>query len=220
FVNGQWIDKTEIPGDRARWGRFDDLRQNTDRDGLGILDATRRDKKYRGDSDQGEPINLYRTIVDTVARTKNGIKRLKPYPDKIDKVKTVGDLQALMTEMEPLGGIGFIGINVGPDAKDSNRNVIYVGPGPVGLPDRDYYVSDDADSKEKREKYVEHVARMLTYLGEKPAQAKANASKILALETAMSEPRLNRVERRDRRKTYNPMTEQVIQKLITTISRN
>lgn len=220
FVNGKWIDKTEIPGDRTRWGSFDELRQNTDRDVLAILDEASRDKKYGADSDQGKAINLYRTILDTVARTKNGIKPLKPYLDKIDKVKTVADLQALMTEMEPLGGIGFIGINVGPDAKDSNRNVIYVGPGPVGLPDRDYYVSDDADSKEKREKYVEHVARMLTYLGEKPAQAKANASKILALETAMSEPRLNRVERRDRRKTYNPMTVSDLQKLIPSISWN
>lgn len=220
FVNGKWIDKTEIPGDRTRWGSFDELRQNTDRDVLAILDEASRDKKYGADSDQGKAINLYRTILDTVARTKNGIKPLKPYLDKIDKVKTVADLQALMTEMEPLGGIGFIGINVGPDAKDSNRNVIYVGPGPVGLPDRDYYVSDDADSKEKREKYVEHVARMLTYLGEKPAQAKANASKILALETAMSEPRLNRVERRDRRKTYNPMTVSDLQKLTPSISWN
>lgn len=220
FVNGKWIDKTEIPGDRTRWGSFDELRQNTDRDVLVILDEASRDKKYGADSDQGKAINLYRTILDTVARTKNGIKPLKPYLDKIDKVKTVADLQALMTEMEPLGGIGFIGINVGPDAKDSNRNVIYVGPGPVGLPDRDYYVSDDADSKEKREKYVEHVARMLTYLGEKPAQAKANASKILALETAMSEPRLNRVERRDRRKTYNPMTVSDLQKLTPSISWN
>jgi endothelin-converting enzyme/putative endopeptidase len=52
--------------------------------------------------------------------------------------------------MEPLGGIGFFA-NIGPDAKNSNRNVISVGPGGVGLPDRDYYVSEDADSKEKRE---------------------------------------------------------------------
>jgi endothelin-converting enzyme/putative endopeptidase len=50
--------------------------------------------------------------------------------------------------MEPLGGIGFFGANIGPDAKNSNRNVISVGPGGVGLPDRDY-VSEDADSKKK-----------------------------------------------------------------------
>jgi putative endopeptidase len=85
------------------------------------------------------------------------------------------------------------------------------------LPDRDYYVSDDKDSKEKREKYVLHVARMLAFLGEKPVQSKTDAQKILALETAMSKPRFDRVERRDRRKSYNPMTVSDLQKLTPTI---
>jgi endothelin-converting enzyme/putative endopeptidase len=78
-----------------------------------------------------------------------------------------------------------------------------VGPGGVGLPDRDYYVSEDADSKEKKRKYALHVAKMLGFL-EKPAEAKIHAEQILALEIAMSKPRFDRVERRDRRKSYNP----------------
>jgi len=93
--------------------------------------------------------------------------------------------------------IDFFGVGVGADEKDSNRNVVSLGPGSLGLPDRDYYVSEDADSKEKRAKYVLHVAKMLQFLGESPAAAQADAEKIIALEIQMSVPRLDRVERRD-----------------------
>lgn len=220
FVNGKWVDETEIPADRTRWGSFDELRQRTDEDALAILNEAVADKKLDPKSDQAKAVNLYKTIMDTVTRNKQGIAPLKPYLAKINAVKNVKDLQALMIEMEPVGGIGFLGAGVGTDAKNSNRNVVTVGLGSLGLPDRDYYVSDEADSKEKREKYEQHVAKMLQYLGEKPADAKKNAAKILALEIAMAKPRLDRVERRDRRKTYNPMTVADLQKLTPSINWN
>ena len=218
FVNGTWLDNTEIPADRTRWGSFDELREKTDKDMMIILNEALNNPSYTATSDQGKALNLYRTIMDTVTRNKNGIKPLKPFLDKINSVKNAKELEKLMIEMENQGGVGFFGVGVGTDAKNSNRNVLNVGLGSLGLPDRDYYVSDDADSKEKREKYLAHLTRMLQYLGEKPAVAKANAEKILALEIAMAKPRLDRVERRDRRKTYNPMTVAELQKLTPTIN--
>lgn len=220
FVNGEWLKKTEIPGDRTRWGSFDELRQNTDNDALNILKEASNNPIYTSQTDQGKAIALYQTILDTVNRNKQGISPLKPYLNKINKVKNVKDLQALLIEMEPVGGLGFFGVYVGIDAKNSNRNVVNVSPGSLGLPDRDYYVGADKDSKEKREKYVAHVARMLTFLGEKPAKAKADAEKILALEIEMSQPRFDRVERRDRRKSYNPMTVADLQKLTPSVNWN
>lgn len=220
FVNGAWLDKTEIPADKTTWGSFNELRQNTDKDALEILKAAATNPKYLGTTDQGKAVNLFKTIMDTVGRNKNGLTPLKPYLAKINAIKNVTDLEALLIEMEPIGSIGFIGIGISSDAKNSNKNVIYVGPGSVGLPDRDYYVSDEKDSKEKRDKYVLHVARMLTFLGEKPAEAKLHSEKILALEIAMSQPRFDRVERRDRRKSYNPMTVAELQKLTPSIHWN
>lgn len=218
FVNGTWVKQTEIPSDRTRWGSFDELRQNTDVDALAILKEAEADKKLDPKSDQAKAVNLYKTILDTVTRNKQGITPLKPYLAKINAVKNVKDMQALMTEMEPYGGIGFFGTNIGSDSKNSNRNVVSVGPGRLGLPDRDYYVSDDADSKEKKAKYELHVAKMLQYLGEKPADAKKDAARVVAIETAMAKPRLDRVERRDRRKSYNPMTVADLQKLVPSFN--
>lgn len=217
FVNGSWFDKTEIPSDMTTWGSFHELRQKTDKDALGILAEAAKNQKYKSNTDQGKAISLYKTIMDTVGRNKQGLSPLKPYLAKINAIKNIKDLQAFLIEMDPAGGIGFFGFGIDADAKNSNRNVVSVGPGSLGLPDRDYYVSDEKDSKEKREKYVLHIARMLQFLGEKPLKAKTDADKILALETAMSKPRFDRVERRDRRKSYNPMSVADLQKLTPSI---
>lgn len=219
YVNGAWLDQTEIPADKTRWGSFDQLRETTNNDALTILkDAA--SKNLSSKTDQGKAANLYKTIMDTVSRNKQGIAPLRPYLSKIDAVKTVKDLEALLIEMEPEGGLGFFGIYIGTDAKDSNKNSVHINPGSLGLPDRDYYVSEDADSKEKREKYVAHVSRMLKYLGYKEREALKQAQNILALETAMAQPRLDRVERRDRRKSYNPMTVAELQQLTPAINWN
>ncbi|RVU90895.1 Neutral endopeptidase [Flavobacterium columnare] len=217
YVNGAWYDKTEIPADKTRWGSFDELRFNTDKDALAILKEA-ISKNLDAKSDQGKAVNVYKTYMDTIVRNKRGIKPLQPYLEKINAIKNVQDLNKLITELTPEGGIGFYNAGVGPDAKDSNKNVVYISLGSLGLPDRDYYISDDKDSKEKREKYVLHLTRMLQFLGEKPELAKQNAEKILALEIEMARPRLDRVQRRDRRNTYNPMTVADLQKLTPSVN--
>ena len=204
YVNGSWLEKTEIPSDRNSWGSFNELRQKTDNDALAILKEASKDPKYKSNTDQGKAIALFNTIMDTVGRNKNGVKPLQPYLKKIDAIKNVTDLQNFFIEMQPQGGIGFFGVYVGADAKNSNKNSVNLSPGGLGLSDKDYYNADDKDSKEKREKYEVHVARMMQYLGESPAKAKESAKQILALEIELSAPRLDRVERRDRRKQYNP----------------
>ncbi|MDP2061120.1 MAG: M13 family metallopeptidase, partial [Flavobacteriaceae bacterium] len=110
------------------------------------------------------------------------------------------------------------GVNIFSDAKDSNKNVVYLGVGSLGLPDREYYVSNDADPKEKREKYVAHVAKMLQYLGQDAASAGKDAQAVLAFETSLATPMFTRVERRDDRLSYNPMKVSDLQKLTPAIN--
>jgi predicted metalloendopeptidase len=221
FVNGTWLKNTAIPADKTRWGSFDELRQNTDKDALAILNAASKDPKYKSNTDQGKAINIYKSVMDTVARNKQGIKPIQADLAKINAIKNTADLQKLLMETEAVGGgAGFFGFGIGADEKNSNRNVVSLGPGSLGLPDRDYYVSEDTDSKEKRAKYVVHVAKMLQYIGETPAQAKENAEKILALEIQMSKPRLDRVERRDSKKQYNPTAITDLKKMVPIMDWN
>ena len=221
FVNGTWLKNTAIPADKTRWGSFDELRQNTDKDALAILNAASKDPKYKSNTDQGKAINIYKSVMDTVARNKQGIKPIQADLAKINAIKNTADLQKLLMETEAVGGgAGFFGFGIGADEKNSNRNIVSLGPGSLGLPDRDYYVSEDKDSKEKREKYVLHLAKMLQYIGENPAQAKEDAEKILALEIQMSKPRLDRVERRDSKKQYNPTAISDLKKMVPIMDWN
>jgi predicted metalloendopeptidase len=86
YVNGTWLDNTEIPSDRTRWGSFDELRQKTDADALAMKEAA-TNPKYKSDTDQGKAINLYKTILDTIGRNKLGITPLKPYLKKLMQSK-------------------------------------------------------------------------------------------------------------------------------------
>ena len=164
YVNGTWFDKTEIPADRTRWGSFDELRQNTDRDALAILEEAANNSKLDPQSDQMKAVNVFKTYLDLDARNKLGITPIQSTLDQINQVKNVNDIIALLKEKMPEGGLGFFGLYVGSDALDSNKNTVYVSPGSIGLPDRDYYVSDDADSKDKKQKYEKIAQRSLTTL--------------------------------------------------------
>ncbi|WP_375239858.1 M13 family metallopeptidase [Aurantibacter sp.] len=224
YVNGKWLENNEIPDDRSRWGSFDELRQMTDEDALSILKSamgTNNDLEKINvipGSDQEKAVFLFQTIMDTVSRNNQGINPIKPYLVKIDAISNLEDLQAYLIEMEPKGGAQFFGFGVGSDAKDSNKNVAYIGTSRLGLPDRDYYVKDDEDSKEKREKYVAHITRMLQFLGDSEEDATAQAKQILAFETKLATPKLDKVELRDDRKTYNPTSVADLQKMVPAIN--
>jgi len=217
YVNGTWLDDTKIPSDRTTWGSFNELIKKTDKDAMAILKDASKNPKYKSNTDQGKAVNLFNTVLDTVGRNKRGVAPLQPYLKKIDAIKNVADLQKYLVEMEPEGGNDFFGIYIGADDKNSSKNSVALGVSRLGLSDKDYYNSDDKDSKEKRAKYELHVARMMQFIGETPAKAKQSATEILALETALSAPRLDRVESRDSRLQYNPMTIADLQKLTPAI---
>ncbi len=204
FINGTWLKNNAIPDDRTRWGSFDELRKMTDDDMLSILKKAMNDANLDKSSDQGKAVLLYESIIDLKARNKAGITPIKNDLEQINGIKNVTDLQNYIIDMEPKGGPSLYGVYVGADSKDSNKNVVNLGAGNLGLPDRDYYIKDDSDSKEKREKYVAHISRMLQFLGDSKAQAEAQAKQVLAFETKLAKPRLDKVQRRDARNRYNP----------------
>ncbi len=215
YVNGNWLDKTEIPEDRTSWGSFNELRKNTDSDVLTILgDAIKQDnfpklKDAQGnltrESDQKKAVNFYESIMDTVTRDAQGIDPLKPFLKKIDEIQNIADLESFLIEMAPYGGGGFFDFAVFNDLKDSKMNAGYIVPSGLGL-SRDYYVDQDEDTKEKREKYINHIARMMQYIGDSEEEAKANSEKIFQYEYNLAEPRFTKEEARDTRLLYNPKT--------------
>ncbi len=227
YVNGSWLDKTEIPADRTSWGSFNELRKKTNEDVLEILNEAIEQNnmsnlkdaegKLKLDTDQKKAIDLYETIMDTVARNKAGIDPVKPFLAKIDAVKNLTDLQKLFIEMAPYGGVGYFGFYVTNDLKNSKMNAGYLVPAGLGL-SRDYYVDQDDDTKEKRKKYIAHIAKMLKFFGDSEEQATKNANKVFNYEYKLAVPRNTKEENRDARKRYNPKTIDELQKIVSVIN--
>ena len=220
YVNGAWLDSTEIPNDRTRWGSFDELRQRTDEDALALLKKTAESEDLDGTTDQGKAVLLYKSIMDTVTRNEQGVEPVKPYLAKIDEIQSKEDLQDFLVEMSDYGSAGFFSFRVSADSKNSDMNAAYLSPSGLGLPDRDYYLLEDSDSKKKREQYKEYITDMLQYIDYSEEDAADAAKSILAFETKLAEPRLDKVERRDARKTYNPMTVAELQKITPAMQWN
>ncbi|MCM5661994.1 M13 family metallopeptidase [Galbibacter mesophilus] len=217
YVNGKWLDETEIPADKTTWGSFNELRENTDDDALAILNAAKDDPNLDAKSDQAKAVRLYESIVDTASRNEQGVAPLKPYLDKINAIENLEDLQAYITEMTPYTGATFFRFGVGADSKDSNKNVASLGAGKLGLPDRDYYLEEGDEAQEIRDKYVAHITKMLQFVGYSEEEASAQAKGILALETTLAEKMLDKVERRDPKTTYNPTAITDLQKMVPSI---
>ncbi|WP_321826529.1 M13 family metallopeptidase [Maribacter dokdonensis] len=216
YVNGNWMKFTEIPDDRTSWGGFSVLRKSTDDDVLKILATAKESGNYAADTDQAKALAIFDTKLDTAARNKAGISPLEPAFKEIESIKNLKDLQTVLATNAAVSS-PFLNIGAGADLNNSSMNAVYLGANGLGLPDRDFYLEEDEKSIEIREEYKKHVSRMLQKLGDSEADANKAADKILALETQLAEPRLNKVERRDARNYNNPRTVAEVDEMMSTI---
>jgi len=216
YVNGNWMKFTEIPDDRTSWGGFSVLRKSTDDDVLKILATAKESGNYAADTDQAKALAIFDTKLDTAARNKAGISPLEPAFKEIESIKNLKDLQTVLATNAAVSS-PFLNIGAGADLNNSSMNAVYLGANGLGLPDRDFYLEEDEKSIEIREEYKKHVSKMLQKLGDSEADANKAADKILALETQLAEPRLNKVERRDARNYNNPRTVTEVDEMMSTI---
>ncbi|MCH9661022.1 MAG: M13 family metallopeptidase [Bacteroidetes bacterium] len=217
YVNGTWMKDTEIPADRSSWGGFSVLRKSTDADVLEILAKAKESGKYAPETDQAKAMYIFDSKLNMEARNQAGIAPLQSSLDAIASINTIADLQTVLAK-DPAASSPFIGIGASADLNDSSMNAAYLWQGGLGLPDRDYYLDQDDKSKEIREEYKKHVARMLQFLGDSEAAAKASADKILEMETQLALPRLDKVQSRDARNFNNPKSIAEAQELLPSVS--
>jgi putative endopeptidase len=217
YVNGNWMKNTEIPDDQVRWGGFGVLRKSTDKDVLEILNTAKESGKYGADTDQAKALAIFASELDTVARNEAGIKPLQPALDAIASIETVADFQKVITTRATEVSQPFFGLAAFSNPSNSAMNSAYVTPGGLGLPDRDYYTNTDAKSIEIRDEYVDHITRMLQFLGDSEEAARKQAETILAFETKLAEPRLDKVASRDFRNFNNPRSMEEVQEMVSEI---
>jgi len=206
FANGAWLAAHPIPADRSRYGSFDAL-SDRNRDVVKkILDETSARADWPKGSPEQKVSDFYATGMDAAAREKAGAAPLAPTFSTIAKLKGANDLPAVLAELQLSGVNAAFGFRVAQDARNSTRYIGVLNQGGLGLPDRDYYLKDDAKSRDLRESYREHVAKLLALVGDAPDAAKAEAEVVMGIETKLAQVSITRVENRDPQKTYNKKT--------------
>lgn len=217
YVNGNWMKNHEIPEDETMWGGFTVLRKSTAENVLDILARAKESKKYAPETDQAKAMVIYESELDTVARTKAGIEPIKPILEKIAAMNSVEDFQKLMSQNAVEVSQPFLGLAAFSNPANSSMNAAYITPGGLGLPERDFYTNTDPASEKIRRQYVDHITRMLQFLGDTEATARAQAETILAFETQLATPRLDKVASRDFRNFNNPRSIAELQKMLPQI---
>ncbi|PCE66362.1 M13 family metallopeptidase [Sediminicola luteus] len=220
YVNGNWMKSVEIPEEEATWGGFGVLRKSTRQDVLEIMATAKELGRYEDHTDQAKALFLFNSILDTTARNEAGYAPIQPALEKIAGIKSVADLQKVLAENPGTVSDPFFGFTSFANLTNSDINSAYVTTGGLGLPDRDYYVENDDNSKEVREKYVAHISRMFQMLGDAKESADKDAADILALETRLAQPRLDKVAARDVRNYNNPRTIPELQQMVPAIQWN
>jgi putative endopeptidase len=201
-ANGNWEKNNPIPAAYSSWGIMNELSERSLNTLKEILESAAKAEAKPGSSQQkiGE---FYASAMDEAGIEKAGADAIKPELAEIAALKDKADLVALVNRWHAEGMSVLFGFGKEADLKNSSMNIGYAVQGGLGLPDRDYYLKDDADSQALRDKYVAHVERMLTMVGTEAKQAKADAAAIMALETRLAKASLTKLDLRDPNKSYN-----------------
>ena len=201
---GGWVQKNPIPPDQTSWSVYGKLYVDNLTYLRGILEEAAAAKDR-------DPVtqkigDYYASCMNETLVEKLGTKPMQPDLAVVEDVNSVNDLASVIARFQ-LKGIG-VPFDFGPkqDPDDSDKMIVGVEQGGLGLPDRDYYVKDDAKAKETRERYVQHVQKMFELLGDSPDVAKKNAAVVMRMETSLARASLTRVERRDPYKEKHKMT--------------
>lgn len=201
YVNGTWLDTTEIPADQNNTGVFLDLRDKAREDVLAIIEDVSSSADLEPGSDEQKVADLYNSFMDTEHLDQLGMSSLEAELARIDAIADKDELSAYFARSEIMGGGGPLSLLIWVDAKESTRYVTYVSQAGLGLPDRDYYFNEDDRSVELRTAYVAHIEKMFELAGfEDPA---GSAKGLMALETELAANHWTNVENRDSEKTYN-----------------
>ncbi len=194
-----------IPPDQSIWGRGNELTERNRAILQNILEKSSSTNHKRTDVEQ-KIGDFYAACMDEQGIEKLGTQPLQPDFDRIQGMTAKSALRNELVRLHLLGVNAFFNFSSGPDAKDSMKMIGQADQGGLSLPDRDYYLKDDAKSVELRKQYLAHVTKMFQLLGEPAEKAATDAAAVMRIETDLAKGSLDRVSRRDPNQTYHKLT--------------
>ncbi|WP_243047739.1 M13 family metallopeptidase [Dyella sp. RRB7] len=211
YANGNWKKTAEIPADRSSTGIFLQVFLKAEQRNADLIKAAAASNAPAG-SDERKIADYYAAFMDEATIEKRGLAPLQPELKQIDAIASRADLarvlgSGLRADVDPVNATNFetehlFGLFVSHGLDDATHNIPYLLQGGLGMPTRDYYLSDDKDMVATREKYQAYVAALLKQAGVADSDAKAKA--ILELETKIAKAQVDIVDSQDIHKANNP----------------
>jgi len=196
YACGNWIKNAEIPPDQSQWVSFVELHERNLDVEHGILEKAAAGGTSRDAIDQ-KIGDFYGACMDEKTVDAKGLSAVKP---ELDRIAAVGDKSALIDEIAHVHLIGpnpLFNFYSQSDLHNADQVIAYIDQGGLTLPDRDYYIKDDPDQVEKRQRLVEYATQLFTLAGQTPQQAADSAQTVLQIETLLAADSMDRTKRRD-----------------------
>lgn len=205
YATGGWQKKNPLPAAYSRFGSFDMLQEDNNKRINTILTDLQK-KTYEEGSTERKLSDFYKLAMDSDRRNREGIAPVKPLLDEMEAANTKEDLLRLQLKYATYGyGVAYGGY-FGADEKDVANNIYSLSQGGLTLGQRDYYLNNDPSTKEIRNAYKEHIARMFQLFGFTKEQAEAKRDAIFRYETSIAVISKSRTELRDPQANYNKMS--------------
>jgi putative endopeptidase len=205
YACGNWLKKAEIPADQSAWVSFVELDERNLVTLREILEKTSVNDPGRSPIDQ-KIGDFYSSCMDEKTVDAKGLDSLKPELDRISTVSDKATLIDAVAQVHLEGPNPLFNFYSNSDLHNADQVIAYIDQGGLSLPDRDYYIKDDARMTEMRKHLVEEVTQMFTLAGQSPTQATESAQTVLRIETALAKDSMDRTLRRDPKTRDHKMT--------------
>ena len=205
FANGSWIKNNPVPAEYPTYGSFIILIENNYKKLKKILvQAENNSSSVKGDNAQlvGD---FYYSGMDSVKIEEDGYKPIQFELNQIDDIKNLDDFYTVLSKVHLGFSNPLFSFSSSPDAKNSKMVIAELYQDGLGMPDRDYYIKDDPNTKSIKAAYVDFIKNIFSLIGEDSTTINSNVQKILNIETNLAKASMTRVERRDPQKTYHKM---------------
>ena len=205
FATGGWQKSHPLPAAYSRYGSFDMLQENVNKQINTILTDLSK-KKYQAGTNERKLSDFYKMAMDSARRNQEGIAPVKPMLDEMEAAKTLEALRQVQLKYGKMGfGVPF-GSYFGADDKNVTMNIFSVGQSGLTLGQKDWYVNPDKDTSDIREAFKKHIVRMFELFGFNHADAQRKMQSVFRFETELALVSKSNVELRDPQANYNKMT--------------
>ena len=204
YACGGWIKKNPLKPEYARYGSFDVLAENNQKQMRELIDELEKAENEPGSVAQ-KVGDLYKMGLDSVRLNKEGVSPISEALKNIASLDDKAAFASLVAQMHKEGSSPFFQLYVGADEKNSSMNIVNLYQGGMSMGDRDYYLSEDSANIKIRDAYKKYINKLFTLAGYSAEKAAVTEKNVMNIETALAKVAFSREETRNPLKNYNKM---------------